>query len=73
MSDLAKVEKGDFKGEVKFEKGVIKIVAGVGTKGLTADLAVGVPVDYFLDKLAESIPGQIDDSVIALLKAALKA
>lgn len=73
MTNVAHVEKGDLKGDVKFEKGVIKISAGLEAKGLEADLSIGIPVDYFLDKLAEAIPGQVDDTVIALLKAALKA
>jgi len=40
-------------------------------KGGGAELKVFVSAEYFLDKLAEAIPGQIDDLIIAALKAAL--
>lgn len=53
--------------------GNIVVKAALDTSGLGASVSATVSVDYFLDKLAEKIPGQIDDAVISIFKAALKA
>lgn len=57
-------------GELKLELKDGKIALVLDTKGV--DVAVSVDSDYFLDKLAEVIPGEIDDAVFGMLKAALK-
>ena len=59
--------------DVKLVQG--KVVLEVQYDGVQADanLSVDVSVDLLLDKLAEKIPGQVDDAVIAIMKAALKA
>lgn len=41
--------------------------------GVDGSIKVEVSADYFLDKLKEKIPGQVDDTIIEILKAALKA
>lgn len=58
-------------GEVKAELKDGDIVITYGGKGATAQ--VNVDLGYLLDKLAEAIPGQIDDAVIGVIKAAVKA
>lgn len=58
------------KGEINIALENGKLVLFLDTKG--ADVRVDVDPDYFLDKLAEAIPGDIDDQVFMLLKAALK-
>jgi hypothetical protein len=59
----------------------VKLVIGEGKIGLAsmyagkgggATVAMHVSSDYFFDKLAEKIPGQIDDAVIQVLKAAAR-
>lgn len=50
---------------------VLKVVHD--SKGLDAELNVRVDSGYFIDKLAEKIPGQVDDAILQVLKAALKA
>jgi len=40
--------------------------------GAGGKVEVSVETDYFLDKLKDVIPGKIDDTVIELLKGALK-
>lgn len=59
--------------DLKFsvENGKVGIIAGYAGKGGGAELKVYVSAEYFLDKLAEAIPGQIDDVIIAALKSAL--
>lgn len=57
-------------GEVKAELKDGDIVITYGGKGATAQ--VNVDMGYLLDKLAEAIPGQIDDAVISVIKAAIK-
>lgn len=59
--------KGDLK--LKIEAG--KLVLVLDSAGV--DVSVVVETDYFMDKLAAAIPGTIDDAVIGMIKAALKA
>lgn len=40
--------------------------------GKGGSVTVKVEGDYFLDKLADAIPGTIDDTIINVIKAALK-
>ena len=42
------------------------------SKGLGGGLYLDLDAEYFLDKLAEIIPGEIDDAVIAMIKLAFK-
>lgn len=53
--------------------GNIVITAKLDTAGVGATATAIISGDYFFDKLAEAIPGQIDDAVIALLKQAVKS
>lgn len=71
--DIAKIEQGELKAEVKFVKGEIVAIAALDAKGIKSELKVAIPTDYFLDELAKAIPGTIDDSLIAVIKMALKA
>lgn len=58
--------------DVLLKDGKVILVAKYDGKETDAELSVSVSVDMLLDKLAAKIPGQIDDAVIGLLKAALK-
>lgn len=42
-------------------------------KGLDGSIVIALDSEYFMDQLADAIPGKVDDSVFALIKAALKA
>lgn len=57
--------------KVAFSKGKISLVGSDEMKGVGVHLGVDVSADYFLDQLAAAIPGQIDDAIIGVLKAAL--
>ena len=59
--------------DLKFstEGGKVGIITCYEGKGGGAELKVYVSAEYFLNKLAEAIPGQIDDVIIAALKSAL--
>lgn len=52
-----------------------KLVLSVkhASKGAELGVSVAVDGDYFADKLAAAIPGKLDDAIIGMLKAALKA
>ena len=52
-------------GNVKFEV----VYAG---KGATAGTYLEMKSEYFLDKLKEAIPGEVDDKIIDMLKVAFK-
>jgi hypothetical protein len=71
--EIGKLEKCDLKAVVKFVKGEIVAVAAIEASGIQSEVKITIPTDYFLDKLAEALPGQIDDSLISVLKIALKA
>jgi len=53
--------------------GEIVITIAHQSAAAKGDLKVAVDAGYFLDKLAEKIPGTIDDAILAIMKSALKA
>lgn len=58
---------------MKLEGGKVVIsLSDVHASG-SVSLSVSEDAGYFLDKLAALIPGTIDDALIAVIKAALKA
>jgi hypothetical protein len=66
--ELSKEVKLDF--DVK--DGQVVLSVGYDGKGADAKFSVMFEGDYFLDKLAEAIPGKLDDLVIEAIKGALK-
>jgi hypothetical protein len=74
MKDIAEGKIGsDGKYDLELVEGKLKLTVAYDAGGVEAGVSVALNPDYFLDKLAAVIPGQVDDAVIALLKAALKA
>jgi len=75
MSDKKLVEY-DFGKEagvdLELKDGKLRLVVQYDGSGADARLYVDLMPDYFLDKLAAVIPGEIDDMIIAALKGALK-
>lgn len=71
MDEVNKELSSETKLAMKFEDKKIKLVVSYEGKGAGAEVAVFADAEYFLDLLAEAIPGQIDDAVIAMLKGAL--
>lgn len=59
--------------KIEIAGGKISLVLGLDTKGLDGEVKLSVDSDYFFDELAAKIPGGLDDSIIAVLKVALKA
>lgn len=66
MENKTLLEKGEAK--VEFSGTDLRIV--LDTKGV--DITVAVDAEYFLRELTEKIPGQVDDTVVSVLIAALK-
>ena len=66
--ELGKEVKMDF----KFEGDKVILSAMYDGKGVDSTISIMLEAEYFLDKIAEAIPGQVDDMVIAALKGALK-
>lgn len=58
--------------ELEFVDGELCFLFGYDGKGIDAGTYVKLEPEYFLDKLAEAIPGNVDDAVIAAIKAAIK-
>jgi hypothetical protein len=53
-------------------EGKLKLSVKYDGKGLDGELSLLLDPDYFADKLAEAVPGKIDDLLLDLLKKALK-
>lgn len=69
MTDIVEVKKGEFAMELKQEDKKIAFKIGADTAGVDIFLTVDLEIEYFLDKLTELIPGEIDDAIVAVLKA----
>lgn len=58
--------------KLSIEGGKLKLEVVYDSKGLDGSIGLMLDPDYFIDKLAEAIPGKIDDAILNILKAALK-
>jgi hypothetical protein len=70
LTDKELGSEGNLKLEVV--EGKVKLTLKYDSKGLDADVVLLLESEYFVDKLAAAIPGQIDDLLLDLLKKALK-
>lgn len=73
MDILVKDVGPEAKVKVVISGGKLSLVALLDTKGVDANVSVGIDSDYFLDELAKKIPGTLDDAIIGVLKMALKS
>jgi len=71
--DLHEMPLGS-EGELQLEikEGDLMLSVSHASKGVAASLSARMSSEYFMDKLKEAIPGEIDDAIIDLIKAALK-
>lgn len=58
--------------DLEIKEGNLVLMVSHGSKGLEAAISLKVNTEYFIDKLAEKIPGEVDDAIFAILKGALK-
>lgn len=72
--NLLDKDLGD-KGELKLDlkDGLLTLSLHYALPAVKGAVSVEVSGDVLLDKLAELIPGKVDDAVINILKAALKS
>lgn len=70
--DLLNEQLGDVSLKIEVADGKVKLSSALDSKGLGAQLSVVLEPDYFIDKLAEAVPGKIDDMVLGMLKQVLK-
>ncbi len=71
--EKAIIDGKEFDMKLVISGGLVKIVGDYVGSGGAAKLEAGISVDYFIDELKAKIPGQIDDAVLEIVKAALKA
>jgi hypothetical protein len=71
--DLVNLQKGEVDLDVQFKEGKLQLAVKYDGKGVDAGVTVALEPEYFLTKLKAAIPGQVDDTVINLLLAAMKA
>jgi hypothetical protein len=70
--DLVNAQPGKDLGlKIEFVNSEVVLTVALNTSGVDASVKVELKADYFLDLIAKAIPGQIDDTVIALLKQGL--
>mgnify|MGYP003510056286 CR=1 FL=1 len=58
--------------DIKLANGKLYLIGKYDGAQADAELSVGIEVDMFIDQLKAKIPGQIDDAILEVLKAALK-
>lgn len=73
MEIITKELSPESKMKVELKGGKVILSADFASGGLDAQLSASLDTDYFMDELAKAIPGQIDDAIIAVMKAALKS
>ena len=60
--------------DLEFKEGCLKFtLIAAAPFGVEGEIAVKIKADNILDAIAKAIPGQVDDAVFGLIKAALKA
>jgi len=72
MTELANIQKGEGNLSLKIEEGKVKVILSYDGQQADAKMEIILDSDQYLDMLAEAIPGDIDDAIIALLKGAMK-
>ena len=69
---MEKAISSEVKFDLEIKDGKIVVSAIYDGKGLDSTISLAMDGEYFLDKLAEKIPGKMDDMIIAAIKGALK-
>ena len=72
MTDLANIKKGEADLSLKFENGKLKVIVSYAGEQTEASLVVAADAGKFIDMLTEAIPGELDNTIGDLLKAAMK-
>lgn len=72
MTELANVKKGEGQLELKIEDGKVKLIISYDGQQADASLTVSLSIEEYLDMLKAAIPGDIDDTIIDLIKVAMK-
>lgn len=54
-------------------EGKVTLKGVYGGHGGGANVELFVSTDYLLDRLAEKLPGQVDDAIIQVIKVALRS
>jgi hypothetical protein len=69
---LVEGSSGDFKYEIDIIDRNVVLTGIYGTEGIHAEVKVLLTIDYFMDMLANAIPGKIDDAIIGAIKGAIR-
>ena len=59
--------------DLEFKEGKLKFILKAGHSGVNGVIGIEVDSDAVLDAIAKANPSQIDDAILAVIKAALKA
>jgi hypothetical protein len=71
MGEVLEMKKGEVDLHVKVEEGKVKLSVVYGGAGADASVSVDLKAEYFVKKLTDAIPGEIDDQLAAMLLALL--
>jgi hypothetical protein len=58
--------------DLEFKEGELRFIVKVGHSGVSAEMKVALNSDGVIDAIKAAIPGQIDDAILDVAKAALK-
>jgi len=58
--------------EIDLIEGDLVVKVSHDSGGASAGIELKIKAEYFLDKLAKKIPGEIDDAIFAIIKSAIK-
>lgn len=64
---------GDFEAKIVAGKLTLTLKMGVPSGEVKGGLTVDVDTSLLMDAIAKAIPGTVDDSIISVIKLALKA
>lgn len=72
MGDILEMKKGEVNLDVKIKEGKLALTVTYDGKGADAAVTVSLEAEYFVQKLCAAIPGEVDDTLAAILVAAIK-
>jgi hypothetical protein len=70
--DLMNIQKGEGSLQMKIEDGKVKVALAYDGKQADAKLEISLGADEYLEMLKKAIPGKLDDTIIDMLKLAMK-
>lgn len=72
MTELANIQKGEANLKLEIKEGNVGLTLSYDGKQADAEFKVKLTIEEYAEMLKDAIPGEIDDTVIDLIVAAMK-